>query len=75
MNKDNLKNEQRCTIHDVSGWFLVEITKPMSTKFKQGMNAWCKYTSNRNDFKLKTLAEDYEQGFGFAYKPHFKTCH
>jgi len=75
MENNNLKNEKQCAIHDVSDWFLVEITKPMSTTFKQGMNAWCKYTSNRNDFKLKTLSDDYEQGFGFAYRPHFKTCH
>ena len=59
----------------VSGWFLVEITKPMSTTFKQGMNAWCKCTSDRKDFILKTLANDYAQEFGFAYRPHFKTCH
>ena len=55
MEKYNLKNEQQCAIHDVSVWFLVEIIKPMSTTFKQGMNAWCKYTSNRNDFKLKNI--------------------
>jgi hypothetical protein len=71
---NNLENST-LPIHDVSGWFLVEIIKPMSTTFRQGMNAWCKYTSERKDFTLKTLAEDYEQGFGFAYKPHFKTCH
>lgn len=72
---ENTKNEKQCVIHDVSGWFLVEIMKPMSTTFKQGINAWCKYTSDRKDFILKTLAEDYEQSFGFAYRPNFKTCH
>ena len=59
-------------LHLQDGWFLVEIIKPMSTTFKQGMTAWCKYTSNRKDFKLKTLTNNYEQEFGFAYIPHFK---
>ena len=40
-------------IQVVSGRFLVEITKPMSTTFKQGMNAWCKYTSDRKDLDFR----------------------
>jgi len=68
MQTNNLKN-------DGSVWFLVKITKPISTAFQKGMDAWCKYINDRNDFKLKTLTEDYEQGFGFAYRPHFKTYH
>ena len=55
--------------------FLVEITKPMSVTFKVGMIVWCKYVSDRGDFRLATPDGRSSDLFGSAYKPHFKIHH
>jgi len=60
--------------YDLTRTFEVRIIKPMSTIFRVGMYAVCRYTSERGDFTLKMtiFGESVSQEFGFACQSHIK---